>query len=243
MSRCTDSLDGISVVVPAYNELPNLGRLVDRIQQSISGLESWYEIILVDDGSDDGSTEKIRELAREFQEVRGLHLRTNAGQTAALEAGIRASQGAVIVTIDADLQNDPADIPRLLEALNGHGAVVGYRTRRHDDWVKRMSSRVANRVRNWLSEESIQDTGCSLKAFRAESLRSIKFYNGMHRFLPTLLRIEGYSVVEVPVSHHPRIAGKSKYGVRNRVVRGLIDLFAVQWMKRRHLNYEVLEDD
>jgi glycosyltransferase involved in cell wall biosynthesis len=243
MSRFPACHDGLSVVVPVYNELPNLERLVREIRESVGGLGCWYEVVLVDDGSDDGSPEKIRALALEFQEVRGLHLNANAGQTAALQAGFLAARGAAIVTMDADLQNDPADIPTLLEALNGHDAAAGYRAHRHDDWRRRISSSIANRVRNWLSEESIQDTGCSLKAFRAEALRSIKLYKGMHRFLPTLMRIDGYSVVEIPVRHHARMAGVSKYGIRNRVFRSLVDLFAVRWMKRRHLNYEVLEDE
>ncbi len=234
---------GVSVVVPVYNELPNLEKLVDEIRSALSGLDRWYEILLVDDGSRDGSVDKIRSLGKRHEEVRGLYFRANAGQTAALDAGIRAARGAVIVTLDADLQNDPADIPALLAKLNGHGAVVGCRVDRHDTWVRRVSSRIANRIRNRLSEEEIQDTGCSLKAFDTRALRSIRLYTGMHRFLPTLLRIEGYTVVEVPVRHRPRLAGESKYGIRNRAFRALIDLFAVRWMKRRHLKYEVVEDD
>jgi dolichol-phosphate mannosyltransferase len=243
MSPTHDSPNSLSVIVPVYNELPNLDRLVSTIQTALEGLGFWYEIVLVDDGSDDGTPEKIRALASESRVVRGLHLKTNAGQTAALEAGFRASRGSLIVTMDADLQNDPADIPALLEAMNGHDAAVGYRELRHDKWQRRMSSRIANQIRNWLSNESIQDTGCSLKVFRSDVLNSLKLYDGMHRFLPTLLRIEGFSVVECPVRHHPRLAGISKYGIRNRAFRSLFDLFAVRWMKRRRLNYEVLEDE
>jgi glycosyltransferase involved in cell wall biosynthesis len=175
--------------------------------------------------------------------VRGLLLKRNRGQTAAFDAGFKAARGRAIVTLDADLQNDPRDIPALLAELARHDAAVGYRSQREDDWLRRISSRLANAVRNRLSGDDIIDTGCSLKAFRTECLGDIKLFTGMHRFLPTLLRIEGRSVVQVPVNHRPRHAGTSKYGVWNRAFRALADLLAVRWMKKRRLDYEVVRDE
>jgi dolichol-phosphate mannosyltransferase len=145
----------------------------------------------------------------------------------------------IVITLDADLQNDPEDIPLLLEGLEGADAACGVRTRRQDTWVRRTSSRIANRVRDRITGDHVTDTGCSLKAYRAEYLRRLKLYSGMHRFLPTLLRLEGARVVEIPVRHHPRLAGRSKYGIGNRAWAGLRDCFAVRWMRDRHLRYRV----
>lgn len=229
----------VSVVAPVYNEVDNLEPLVDELLAVLRPLGRAFEIVLVDDGSRDGSAEKIAALAGRDREVRGLHFRANRGQTAAFDAGFKHARGAVVVTIDADLQNDPRDIPALLHALEGHDAAVGYRAERRDDVVRRLSSKFANAVRNRISGDDIIDTGCSLKAFRADALRSIKLYTGMHRFLPTLIRIEGGRVAQVPVGHRPRLAGASKYGVWNRVFRSFVDLLAVRWMKARRLGYEV----
>jgi glycosyltransferase involved in cell wall biosynthesis len=151
------------------------------------------------------------------------------------------ARGALVATLDADLQNDPADLPRMIERLGAHDAVVGYRVGRRDDFVRRASSRIANRIRNTLSRDSIRDTGCSLKVFRVEAIRSIPWFEGMHRFLPTLLRYRGFSVLEHPVSHHPRRAGKSKYGVRNRAWRAFRDLLAVRWMRGRMIRRPIRE--
>ena len=233
--------EGLSLVVPVFNEKENLEPLVDEIVGVIGSLDLWYEIILVNDGSTDGSRDAIIALEQGRPEVRGLHLRANAGQTAAFDAGFKAAAGGIIVTLDADLQNDPADIPKLLEALESNAAAVGYRTVRNDSWLRRVSSTIANRIRNLLSGDSIRDTGCSMKAFRAGPLRQVRLYTGLHRFLPTLIRMDGGTVVEVPVNHRQRLAGDSKYGVMNRAFRTLIDLFAVRWMKKRRLDYEVTE--
>ena len=233
----------VSVVAPIYNEVDNLEPLVDELLSVLRPLSRSFEIVLVDDGSRDGSAEKIAALARRDPEVRGIHFRANRGQTAAFDAGFKHARGAVVVTIDADLQNDPRDIPALLKALEGHDAAVGYRAQRRDDVVRRLSSKFANAVRNRISGDDIIDTGCSLKAFRAEALRPIKLYTGMHRFLPTLIRIEGGSVAQIPVGHRPRLAGTSKYGVWNRVFRSFVDLLAVRWMKQRRLGYEVDRHD
>jgi dolichol-phosphate mannosyltransferase len=233
----------ISVVVPVYDERENLPRLVGELEQVLSPQEFSYEILLVNDGSSDGSSEIIDEMSRAPGPVRGLHFRRNSGQTAAFDAGFKAALGSIVVTIDADLQNDPRDIAALIEALADHDAAVGYRKKREDSWLRRLSSRIANSVRNRLSGDDIIDTGCSLKAFRRECLRDVKLYTGMHRFLPTLLRIEGYRVAQVPVNHRARVAGQSKYGVWNRAFRAFVDLLAVRWMKKRHLDYEVTDHE
>ena len=205
----------LSLVVPAFDEEPNLARLYERIL-AVFGSQPDWELVFIDDGSRDGTAGVIRELARRDARVVGVFLERNSGQSAALAAGTREARGSVIATLDADLQNDPADLPTLIGALGDWDAVVGYRLRRRDTFVRRASSRIANGIRNWISRDTIRDTGCSLKVFRAEALRTIPWFDGMHRFLPTLLRYQGMRVLEMPVSHHPRHAGQSKYGIRNR---------------------------
>lgn len=233
----------ISVVAPVFNERENLRPLVDELLAVLRAAGEPFEIVLVDDGSKDGSSELIDALSTEHPEVRGIHFKRNAGQSAAFDAGFKHALGSIVVTIDADLQNDPNDIPKLLASLEGHDAAVGFRVERNDTTLRRWSSKIGNAVRNRISGDDIIDTGCSLKAFRAEPLREIKLWNGMHRFLPTLMRIEGRSVVQVPVGHRRRHAGASKYGVWNRVFRSSADLLAVRWMKSRHLGYEVERRD
>ncbi len=233
----------LSVVAPVYNERDNLDPLVQELLETLGRDSLEIEIILVDDGSNDGSSERIAELARDHECVRGLHFRANRGQTAAFDAGFKAARGRWVVTVDADLQNDPADIRALLGALGEHDAAVGYRARREDAWLRRVSSRIANAVRNRLSGDDIIDTGCSLKLFRRECLAGIKLYRGLHRFLPTLLRMEGYRVIQVAVGHRPRQRGLSKYGVRNRALSAFADLLAVRWMKKRRLDYEVVRHE
>jgi len=234
----------LSVVAPVYNEVENLDALVREIHDALEPEGVSFEIVLVDDGSSDGSSEKIAELANAAgSTVRGLHFRENRGQTAAFDAGFKAARGRWVVTIDADLQNDPHDIPKLLEQLGEFDAAVGYRATREDNWLRRISSQIANSIRNRLSGDDIIDTGCPLKAFRRESLAELKLYTGLHRFLPTLLRMEGYTVTQLPVSHRPRNAGESKYGVSNRALRAFVDLLAVRWMKNRTLGYEVVRHE
>jgi glycosyltransferase involved in cell wall biosynthesis len=233
----------LSIVVPVYDERENLEPLVDELEDVLGSAGFDYEIVLVDDGSRDGSAEAMAALARARRGVRSLHFRENRGQTAAFDAGFKAARGRFVVTLDADRQNDPRDIPRLVAALEQHHAAVGYRTRREDGWLRRLSSHIANGVRNRLSGDDIIDTGCSLKAFRRESLGGVKLFTGMHRFLPTLLRLDGYSVVQLPVNHRPRVAGRSKYGVLNRAFTAFVDLLAVRWMKKRRLGYEVVRHE
>lgn len=226
----------LSLVAPVYDEVLNLERLHQRVIEIFGATTAW-ELVLVDDGSKDGSPALIEALARKDARVVGAFFAHNCGQTAATAAGIQLARGRLVATLDADMQNDPADLPAMIELLEsgGHDAVVGYRTKRNDDFVRRASSRIANRIRNAISKDSIRDTGCSLKVFRAEAIQALPLFEGMHRFLPTLLRYHGYRVMEHPVNHFPRVAGTSKYGVWNRAFRALKDLLAVRWMRRRRL--------
>jgi glycosyltransferase involved in cell wall biosynthesis len=226
----------ISLVIPVFNEEDNLPVLAGEIHAAMARVGRAYEVIFVDDGSTDGSPAVLAALAAESPAVRVVRQSRNAGQSAALAAGFRFAKGDIVVTLDADLQNDPADIPQLLAQLAAYDVVCGVRTRRQDRWVRRISSRIANAVRNRLTHESIADVGCTLRAMRAEYLRHLPMFTGMHRFLPTLLRLEGARIVEAPVHHRPRLHGQAKYGIGNRLWRALADLFAVRWMQKRWID-------
>ena len=232
----------VSVVIPAYDEEANVEPCYREVVDVLEALGRPFEIIVVDDGSRDGTRDVLRRLARADARLRVLRFRRNAGQTAALAAGFQAARGDVVVTMDADLQNDPRDIPRLLEALPGHDAVCGWRVDRRDPWSKRVASRLANRVRTRFTRDGVHDTGCTLKAFRRDAVQRLHLYRGLHRFLPALLLMEGFRVTEVPVSHRPRRMGTSKYGNWGRLWASLADLWAVRWMARRRLSYEIEED-
>src|SRR5881296_575337 len=226
----------LSLVIPVYNERDNLPVLVEEIGRALAGRAGGepYEIVAVDDGSTDGSLDVLKALKREHAEIHIVAFAANAGQTAAFAAGFGAARGRVIVTLDADLQNDPADIPVLVAELQRSGAtaVAGYRVDRRDTLWKRLQSRIANGIRNRLNHETIRDTGCSLKAFRTAAVRDLPLFTGMHRFLPTLIKMNGGTVAEVPVRHRPRRYGASKYGMWNRAFRALLDAFVVRWMQR-----------
>jgi glycosyltransferase involved in cell wall biosynthesis len=234
----------LSVVIPVYNEEESLPPLWDELRGVLVSLGRTFEVVFVDDGSRDRSAEVIRSFREADGRVRLVRLKANAGETAATDAGFKAARGRLVVTMDADLQNDPHDIPGLLAHLDHADAVTGWRVNRQagDSLVRRISARVANRVRNVLSEETIQDSGCTFRAFRRECLRGLALYRGFHRFIPTLLRMRGYRVIEVAVNHRPRRFGRSKYGIGNRVFVAFADLLAVRWMKTRLLNYEIAED-
>lgn len=232
----------ISLVIPAYNEAACIGECVREAAGVLDRYGADYEILVVDDGSTDGMPEVLRELRKTMPRLRAICFRQNRGQTAAFDAGFRNARGEIVVTMDADLQNDPSDIPKLLDALKDSDVVCGVRSRRRDNLVRRISSRIANAVRNRLSHESIKDVGCSLRAIRSEFLVRLKLYEGMHRFLPTLLRLEGARITEIPVNHRPRLRGRAKYGVWNRLFKGLRDLMAVRWMQRRWIRYEIEEE-
>jgi dolichol-phosphate mannosyltransferase len=232
----------VSVVIPVYNEEENLPVLWPELRGVLEKLGVSFEVIFVDDGSRDRSAEIIRDLVEVDRRVRLLRLKTNAGETAATDAGFKAARGRLVVVMDADLQNDPNDIPALLSHLDHWDAATGWRVKRDDSLVRRVSSRVANRVRNALSEETIQDSGCTFRAFRRECLRKLVLYRGFHRFIPSLLRMQGYRVIEVPVNHRRRRFGRSKYSVGDRALVALQDLLVVRWMKDRTLRYDVAED-
>ena len=229
-------------MVPAYNERENLAPLLNEITSALAGRS--YEVIIVDDGSTDGTLEALKAMRAQFPQLRILAFERNAGQTAAFAAGFRAARAPVVITLDADMQNDPADIPRLVETLRESGAtaVAGFRATRRDTPWRRLQSRIANAVRNRLNGEVIRDTGCSLKAFRTDAVRALPLFAGMHRFLPTLIKMQGGTVTEIPVGHRPRRHGVTKYGMWNRVLRSLVDAFAVRWMQRRSLHYRVREE-
>ncbi|HEX6212029.1 MAG TPA: glycosyltransferase family 2 protein [Methylomirabilota bacterium] len=234
----------LSVVIPVYNEEETLPYLWPELRAVLEPLGLRFEVVFVDDGSRDRSAELIRSFRESDPRIRLVQLKVNAGETAATDAGFKTARGRWVVTMDADLQNDPHDIPGLLSHLDRWDAVSGWRTNRGDgdSLVRRVSSWVANRVRNWISDESIQDSGCTFRAFRRECLRGLVLYRGFHRFIPTLLRMRGYRVIEMPVRHRPRRYGRSKYGVLNRVFVATADLLVVRWMKRRLLRYEVAEN-
>ncbi len=239
----TSALD-LSIVVPVYNEEENLPLLWPEIREVLAPTGLAYEVIFVDDGSKDRSAELVRAFRDEDPRVRLVRLKANAGETAATDAGLKAVRGRYVVVMDADLQNDPHDIPAMLSHLDRWDAVTGWRVNRGDgdSVVRRVSSRVANAIRNRLSDESIQDSGCTFRAFRRECLRDLVLYKGFHRFIPTLLKMRGFRVLEVPVNHRPRRFGESKYGIGNRAAKAFVDLLVVRWMKDRLLRYEVTEN-
>jgi glycosyltransferase involved in cell wall biosynthesis len=234
----------LSVVIPVYNEEASLTPLWSELRGILDQLELAFEVVFVDDGSRDRSAEIIRAFRETDQRVRLVRLKANGGETAATDAGFKAARGRRVVVMDADLQNDPRDIPMLLSHLDHWDAVTGWRVNRAagDNVVRRVSSRIANRIRNWVSDETIQDSGCTFRAFRRECLRGLVLYRGFHRFIPTLLKMRGYRVIEVPVGHRPRQFGRSKYGVLNRAVVAFVDLLVIRWMGARLLRYEIVED-
>jgi glycosyltransferase involved in cell wall biosynthesis len=241
-----DKGPGVSVVVPVYDEEENLRPLNDALHRALDGSPWSWEVVYVDDGSRDGSPGLLRELAGADPSVRYLRLDRNHGQTAAWDAGFRAARAGVIATLDADLQNDPADLPRLLARLEDPrepvDVVCGIRTGRKDGPWRLVQSRIANAIRNRLTGHGVRDVGCSLRVMRREHLERVGLYTGLHRFLPTLLAWEGARIVEMEVGHRPRAAGRSKYGLWNRMVRGFQDLMAVRWMRGRRLRYRVEEE-
>jgi glycosyltransferase involved in cell wall biosynthesis len=235
----------LSVVFPVFNEEENIPILLDEIAGALRGTPWLYEMVAVDDGSVDRSLQVLRDSRRKHPDLRVLTFEKNSGQTAALDAGWRAARGRWIVSLDADLQNDPSDIPKMMRTLEESGAdmVIGVRVNRQDTWARKIQSRIGNGVRNWITRDQITDTGCSLKLVRREAVERVRLFTGMHRFLPTLVRMQGYKVVEMPVNHRPRKFGVSKYGAMNRAMRGLADCFAVRWMGKRMLNYKVKEEE
>ena len=224
----------ISIVIPVYNEEDNLEPLLDELFPVLIQIGCGFEVICIDDASTDGSSAVLQDLKdKKFPELRIVTHSINCGESAGQATGFANAHGDWIITMDADQQNDPADIPALLEAGKEVDAVCGIRQQREDDWVKRISSRIANGFRNRVTKDVIADAGCTFRAVKKEALREVPVFNGMHRFLPTLLRLQGFKVTEIPVNHRPRIRGESKYGIGNRMFRGLVDCFAILWFRKR----------
>lgn len=232
----------LSVILPVFNEADSLPLLWSELAAVLDVHWTSVEVIFVDDASTDGSAAWLRALVGNDARVRYVRLARHAGLTAALDAGYRRARGAILVTLDSDLQSDPGDIPTLVAALGGADAAVGSRVRRGDPLVKRWSSRVANGVRNAITHEHVRDSACTLRAIRRECRAALLPYDGLHRFVPTLLRMAGHRVVEVPVVHRPRRFGVSKFGIRGRALRGFRDLLVVRWMQLRALGYSVEPD-
>ena len=236
-----DERPHLSLVIPAYNEQENIEALLTRVEGALSRTGRPFEVIIVDDGSTDRTPELLRQGMSRLPWFRVLQMGRNGGQSAAFEAGFAAARGDVIATIDADLQNDPEEIPRLLPMLDGYDMVTGWRKDRQDTPFRRWQSRQANRIRNWISQETVQDSASSLKLYKAHAIKGMKLFNGAHRFFPTLVKMRGYTVREEPVKHSPRFAGTAKYGFGNRAFRAFVDLLGVRWMKTRNIRYQVTE--
>lgn len=232
-------MNRISVIAPVYNEKDNITRFIKKVEESLNKEFSSYEIILIDDGSTDGSKEILDKEAAKNGHVKVYHFTKNNGQTAALAAGFKLATGNLVVTMDSDLQTTPEDIYALLPYLKDYDMVNGKRETREDGLKRKLSSFIGNSVRNFITGDNIQDTGCPLKLFKKEVVDSFYLYEGMHRFLPTLAKINGFRVIEVPVRHYDREFGTSKYGVFNRLFKGLKDAFAVRWIKQRKLRYVI----
>ncbi len=225
----------LSLLLPVFNEEDCIAAVVREAADVLRRLGRPFEIIAVDDGSTDGTAARLRALRADLPELRLLRLAANSGQSAALGAGFRAARGGIFVTLDADGQNDPADIPALVARLDSCDLCCGYRVSRQDTWSKRLGSRLANAVRNRALRERIRDTGCTLKAFRSEWADALPMqFRGMHRFLPALMAMAGARIAELPVNHRPRAAGRSKYTNWGRLKETLWDLQAVRWMQKRH---------
>lgn len=234
----------LSVVIPCHNEAENLRPLLEAIHAAVDPLGLEYEVVITDDCSTDDSWRVLQELAANDPRLRAQRFKFNCGESAASWAGMQIARGRYIATLDADLQNDPKDLAAMMKPLREFDCVCGTRVETRgegDSWLRIVSSRIANWVRNKLSGENISDAGCTYRVFKRESISRIKFFNGAHRFLPTLIKLEGFTVTEVPVSNNPRHAGKSHYGVWNRLFKSFRDLLAVRWMKSRRLRYEVGE--
>jgi membrane-associated phospholipid phosphatase len=233
----------LSLVIPCYNEEENVPTLLRRVEDSLKLTGRPFEVVIVDDGSTDSTPRLLADAMKTSPWLRVIRMARNGGQSAAFEAGFEAARGDVIATIDADLQNDPEEIPRLLPMLDEQNVdmITGWRKERQDTNFRRWQSRQANRIRNWISKETVNDSASSLKLYRAHAIKGLRLFNGAHRFFPTLVKMRGYTVYETPVKHSHRFAGTAKYGFRNRALRAFVDLLAVRWMKERYLRYEANE--
>jgi dolichol-phosphate mannosyltransferase len=224
----------VSIVIPVYNEQDNILPLAEELNRLTAALPD-LEVLLVDDGSRDQTWARIQEAHTRFPCVNGLHYDRNRGQSSAMLVGMTHAAGDVVVTLDGDLQNNPADIPRLVAELGDGDVVCGYRAKRKDTWARRVGSRLANRVRNWGTRDGIRDTGCSLKAFRRACVTDLPPMEGVHRFMPAYFKLHGRRIKEVAVDHRPRTHGQSKYTNMKRLPRTIFDLFGFVWYRKRYL--------
>lgn len=230
----SSAVPAYSVVLPVFNEQDNVGPLLGEIRAALAPLGRPFEVVAVDDCSRDNSLEALRRLKAQHPELRIVRHRVNCGQSAAFASGLAHARAPVVITLDSDRQNDPADLPRMIAALEpGVAAVLGVRQRREDSWVRRMSSRFANGYRDLLTGVPVRDAGCFLRVLRKDALRELPVFNGLHRFLATILQYQGYRIVELEVHHRPRVAGRSNYGIGNRLWRGIRDCFAMRWYRAR----------
>lgn len=239
----------LSIIIPAKDEAPGLPQLIGEVAVAFRPMLTRpkaaghrldaFEILVIDDGSTDGTPAVLHGLSQEFPELRPIVLQRNVGQSAATLAGFRAARGAWVAILDADLQNDPADLARLWDLLPGHDVVLGWREKREDIWTKRIISRWANRVRNAVLGQSIRDTGCSVRIFPREIALRLPMFHGAHRFFGPLLIREGCSVLQAPVRHRPRPHGSSHYNFRNRSLKVVADLLGVAWLMRRPIGYRI----
>lgn len=232
----------VSIIIPVKDEGENIDILGNEINMAMENVTLPWECIWIDDGSTDTTVGELKKLSACDARHRLVILARNFGQSAALSVGFQNATGDILVTLDGDGQNDPADIPRLIEKLQKHGAdmVNGVRQKRHDSFIRKISSRIANNFRDWVTGDSVTDVGCSVRVFKRECVKGIPVFKGMHRFLPTLVRMQGYThIMESLVNHRPRVRGKTKYGIQNRLWVGLADLAAVKWMQSRLVFPEV----
>ncbi|ADD68644.1 glycosyl transferase family 2 [Denitrovibrio acetiphilus DSM 12809] len=234
-------MEKISYVIPVFDEEDNIVKLFEEITAVSKIVGKEYEIIFVDDCSRDNSLNVIKDLASKMDAVKYVAFENNTGQSAAMYAGFQYASGDVVITMDADLQNDPADIPEMLKFYGEYDMVIGWRYNRKDTLAKKIASRFGNKIRNSIIKDNVHDTGCSLKIMRSSMLKKIKIYKGLHRFLPAMMQMEGAMVKEVKVNHRPRIHGVSKYTNMKRAKEALYDLISVRWMQKRYLKIEVRE--
>lgn len=227
-----------SVVIPMKNEEGNVADLIFELEPVMASLNEPWELICIDDGSTDSTLKILKELAAKHPWMRVVSFARNYGQSSAFDAGFKLARGDFVITLDGDRQNDPADIPKLVQAIAGCDLVCGYRANRRDTWVKKITSFFANHVRKRVCQDGVRDTGCSLKIYRREELQKIKMFQGMHRFLPALFKNEGLRVAEVAVNHRERTRGKTNYSFMNRSFNTIADMLAVRWMRKRALRYQ-----
>lgn len=228
-----------SVIIPLKNEEANIADLIEELEPVMNNLQCPWELICIDDGSSDQTLSLLEDFAKNKPYLRVISFSNNFGQSSAFAAGFAKARGEFIITLDGDRQNDPKDIPQLINALGHADLVCGWRMNRRDPLQKKLISKVSNWIRSRLCQDHMHDTGCSLKLYRKKALDKIKLYYGMHRFLPALFLIEGFSVKEVPVSHRKREKGKTKYHFFNRSLGPIIDMFVVLWMRKKHLRHQI----